>query len=208
MKINVKKSCCMRIGKRYDSTVADICVKNRAIPWVKQMVYLGMSLTAGKSVRYDFHVKKVKFFGAINSILGKIGTSSLNVALSLTEAKCFPILTYGLEAINLTKSQIANLCFVFNTIFVKLFSTFDKSVIQQCQFYTGFLPLNYKLDMMRINFLIALRANCVSPACILFNLLGRQELDILCDNYSIAAVSTHTNRSYKIWSAFSESISQ
>ena len=206
----------MRIGRRYDSTVADICVKNHALPWVKQMMYLGMSLTAGKSVRYDFHVKKVKFFGAINSILGKIGTSSLNVALSLTEAKCFKILTYvrfnivSLKAWGHKFNKISNnkSFFVFNTIFVKLFSTFDKSVIQQCQFYTGFLPLNYKLDMMRINFLIALRANCVSPACILFNLLGRQELDILCDNYSIAAVSTHTNRSYKIWSAFSESISQ
>jgi hypothetical protein len=206
MNLNVKKSCCMRIGKRYDCAVADICVKNRALPWVKQMVYLGMSLTAGRSVRYDFHIKKVKFFGAINSILGKIGTSSLNVALSLTEAKCFPILTYGLEAINLTKSQLANLCFVFNTIFVKLFSTFDKYVIEQCQFFTGFLPLNYKLDIMRINFLIALKENCSSPASILFKLLGTQELSTLCDKYTIPACSTHNNRFCKIWSAFTESV--
>src|ERR1700721_4588288 len=106
----------------------------------------------------------------------------------------FQNLTYDLEAINLTESQLANLCFVFNTIFVKLFSTFDKYVIEQCKFYTGFLPLNYKLDIMRINFLIALKENSSSPASILFKLLGTQDLSTLYDKYTIPACSTHNNR--------------
>ena len=85
--------------------------------------------------------KKAKYYGALNSLLGNIGTSSeIQVALSLTAAKCFPILTYGLEAITISKTQLSKLCVVHNAIFVKLFSIFDKLIIEQCQYHTGVLP--------------------------------------------------------------------
>jgi hypothetical protein len=197
----------MRIGKRYDCKVSDICVNNSTLPWGKQICYLGINIVTGKNMQYDFHVTKAKYFGALNNLLGKIGTSSaLHVALSLTAAKCFPILTYGLEAINIKKSQLSNFCFVYNAIFVKLFSTFDKLIIAQCQYYTGVLPFQYRLDQMRINFLLSISTSVESPANILFNLFGNRDLEFLCEKYKIRVGSTQENRTYKIWTAFGNNI--
>jgi hypothetical protein len=168
-----------------------------------------MNVLTGNKMQYDFHVTKAKYFGALNGLLGKIGTSSaIHVALSLTAAKCFPILTYGLEAVKIKKSQLSNFCFVYNAIFVKLFSTFDKLIIEQCQYYTNVLPFQYRLDQMRINFLVSVSTSLESPANILFNLLGQHELQCLCDIYRIGIGSTQAYRTYKIWTAFRENVEQ
>ena len=55
------------------------------------------------------------------------------------------------------------MCFVYNAIFVKLFSTFDKLIIEQCQYLTGVLPFQYRLDQIRINFLFSLSDSLASP---------------------------------------------
>ena len=171
--------CCLS----YHATikVSNIYVGKHALPWGKQIRYLGIHVLASKNLHYDFHVTKAKYFGALNSLWGKIGTSSdIQVALSLTAAQCFPILTYGLEAITISKSQLSNMCFVYNAIFVKLFSTFDKLIIEQCQYHTGVLPFLYRLYQMRINFQFSLNDSLVMPANVLFKLLGNHELEILC----------------------------
>lgn len=98
------------------------------------------------------------------------------------------------------------MCFVYNAIFVKLFSTFDKLIIEQCQYHTGVLPFQYRLDQMRINFLFSLSDSLSSPANVLFMLLGNHELEILCVKYKIKSDSTHSNRTYRIWTAFGDTI--
>ena len=114
------------------------------------------------------------------------------------------ILKYELEAITISKSQLSNMCFLYNDIFVKLFSTFDKLIIEQCQYHTGVLPFQYRL--MRINFLFSLSDSLSSPANVLFKLLGNHELEILCPKYKIKIDSTHANRTYRIWTAFGDNI--
>ena len=53
-------------------------------------------------------------------------------------------------------SQIEKLAHPFNSVYTKLFSTFDKNVISLCQFYTGYLPLQYMLYLRMICFFDAL----------------------------------------------------
>ena len=99
-KPNAKKSCCMRVGKRLNSKVNDILIEQVAIPWRKEVSYLGIVLVAGRKLKYDFHGRKAKYFGAVNTILGKIGNSNnAPLVLALLASKCTPILTYSLEAI-------------------------------------------------------------------------------------------------------------
>ena len=43
------------------------------IPWSQTLQYLGLVFVSGKKLKYDFHVKKAKYVGAVNSIVGKIG---------------------------------------------------------------------------------------------------------------------------------------
>jgi len=167
------------------------------------MTYLGICFVAGKNIKYNFHQSKSKYFGALNSLLGKIGTTSEEtLTLSLVTSKCFQILTYGLEALKINKAQLSNLCYVYNAIFVKLFSTFKQDIIEQCQFYTGYLQLQYRYDFMRMNFLFTLKNNFVSPANIIFNLKGFDELSLLCIKYGVSIDSNYSARLYAIWKFF------
>ena len=144
MKPNARKSCCMRVGKRFNSKVNDILIEQAAIPWCKEVSYLGIVLVAGRKLKYDFHGRKAKYFGAVNAILGKIGNSNnAPLVLALLASKCTPILTYSLEAICLQKSALDNICYISNAIYSKGFKTFDKSIIEQCRWNFGYFAIVY-----------------------------------------------------------------
>ena len=137
MKINVRKSAIMRVGKRYKETVVAPYAGNHSLNFCSEIRYLGVYLVAGCILRCNFHKSKAKYFGALNSLLGKLGSSpSENLVLSLVDTNCSPILTYGLEACNISRAQLSNLSFVHNSVFVRTFKTFDKHVIDMCH---GFL---------------------------------------------------------------------
>ena len=107
MCVNVTKSSCIRVGPRYNASVYSVSIDKKPIRWNNDLKYLGMTILSGKSLKYDFHPVKAKFFGSLNSIFGKIGTSvSIRVLLHLTYSKCSPILTYGLEAVNISKKLV------------------------------------------------------------------------------------------------------
>ncbi len=208
MCINVKKSCSIRIGKHFDASIENVFISGIPVPWSNKIRYLGIFFLAGKNLKCDFHETKAKYFGSLNSLLGKIGTKSLTVALSLTAAKCFPILLYGLETVKLYKSQLSNLSYVYNAIFSKLFSTFDQKVIEQCQFYMGILPLQYRIDLMRLNFLDALKNQALyaSPANTLFITLENDEYEILCVKYNIPFNANAAARTKLFWTFFTEKL--
>jgi len=74
------------------------------------------------------------------------------------------MLDYGLEAIELNKAQVSNLSYVANAMFSKCFSTFCKTTIDYCRFYTGHLLFHMGRDLKRFNFLVKLKNNMLSPA--------------------------------------------
>ena len=55
-----------------------------------------------------------------------------NVVLHLVKYKCTPILLYGLEVLNLNKSQLNSLDFVANRFLMKLFNTNNMQIIEFC----------------------------------------------------------------------------
>ena len=80
----------------------------------------------------------------------------VSVLLSLVRAKCIPILTYGIEAMQLSNSDIKNFSFAYNNIFYKLFHCNDPMVIKTCQFYCVFWPFQAFYDYLRYSFLLSL----------------------------------------------------
>jgi len=124
------------------------------MPWSSVYRYLGKNFSAGKSLRCDLHPVKAKYFGALNAIFSKIGlSSSPQVTLAIIFFKCVPILLYGLESVSLTKAQYSNIDFVYNTIYTKAFHTFDRNIIQKCQYYSGYLPASTLMDSRKFKFL-------------------------------------------------------
>ena len=61
MKINAKKSGCIRIGPRFDVGCAKLCIDNEPIEWVTELSYLGMIIKPAKSFKCCFHAKKLSF---------------------------------------------------------------------------------------------------------------------------------------------------
>ena len=135
MSINVTKSVCLRIGKRFNSPTADILIGDKPIVVSHEFKYLGLYIVAAKSFKVNMHQTKMKYFRSLNGILGKVGSfCQLNVVLSLVNSFATPVLLYGLEIFCLKKGDIKSLNYPFRSLFVKLFSTFCNEIIEQCQF--------------------------------------------------------------------------
>jgi len=99
-------------------TIVSPTVEFGSIVFSTELKYLGLTFITVLSLKCDFHKSKGRFFGSLNLILGKLGTSPPEALdLSLTSSNCSPILSFGIEACNITKSQIANLSFVNNSVF-------------------------------------------------------------------------------------------
>ena len=205
MKINVKKSVWLRIGKRFKISTADILIDDKPIKVGEEFRYLGMYVVAAKSFSCNMHEAKMKYFRSLNGILGKVGTDgALNVILSLVDAFATPVLLYGLESAGLKPSHIDKLNYPYRSIFVKLFSTFDKSVIEQCQFYTGYLPLKQSVHLKCLRFFKSLMFSPVNstPAGMLYEWFGSLEWQDVAMQYDILLSDSPFIMKRKIWSKF------
>ena len=80
--------------------------------------------------------------------------SALNLILSLTSTNCTPILMYGLEAMKLSNSQINRLLYAYNSVFYKLFRTFNANIIAQTQLNSGYLNFGSLHDLRTVSFLL------------------------------------------------------
>ena len=135
MALNVKKSCCMRIGQRCNvNCAAIVTVAGDRLPWVNEIRYLGVYISKFKHFKCSLDYAKRSFYRAANAIFGKIGRiASEEVTLELVSKKCIPILTYGLEAFDLNISDKRALNYPCTRLLAKLFGTFDASIIKDIQ---------------------------------------------------------------------------
>jgi len=198
----------MRVVPLFKTQPCNITIGSSNIPWCSNFKYLGQHFSAGKSLVCDLHPTKAKFFGALNGIFSKLGSSpSPQVTLAIIFSKCVPILLYGLEAVNLTKAQCSNINFVYNSIFAKIFHSFDKNIIMQCQFYSGYLPASYLLDRRRFKFLAELQNVEYSQNKFLLHHLGMSEYHELCIKYFNDNLRHEYLPNPLLWSMFSHRIS-
>jgi hypothetical protein len=93
--INCAKSCCMRIGKRFNCSFANIISRaGDIIPnWVNEIRYLGVYFVASCKFKCCFSYAKRSFCRAVNALFCKIGHhSSVDVIIHFIKFKCMPLL--------------------------------------------------------------------------------------------------------------------
>ena len=96
--------------------------------------YLGIFIDQSRAFKCSIPEAKRCFYRAANAIFGIIGRlASEEVTLHLLKTKCIPVLLYGLEALQLNKSQISSTDFVINRLFMKMFNTNNIEIVQYCQ---------------------------------------------------------------------------
>ena len=137
MSINIKKSCCMRIGPRYDAICNNILTTSGLdLPWVDEVRYLGVHLISAKHFKCNFDSNKRAFFKSINPVFGRIGRiASEEVVIELVIKKCLPILLYSTEACPINTSVAKSFDFIINRFLMKLFQTNNIYIIEDCRFH-------------------------------------------------------------------------
>lgn len=192
LSVNCNKTFCIRIGPRHSVQPKSITINSKNIEWVSEICYLGLTIVSAKNFKINIQNRKQKFFRALNAIFSKIGgTASPFVIISLVESYCIPILLYGLDCIELTKSLIQSLENSYSQLYSKLFHTFNKNIITHCQFYSGQVPVELKIANRRFSFL---RKICCmdNKYCKYFD-LNSNELLALINKYCCASDDQNVN---------------
>ena len=99
-----------------------------------------------------------------------------------------PSLTYGIEAISLNKTQIVTLEHPWTRIFMRLLTTFDQSIVQQCQFFMGHLPIRHTYSLQRMHFLTNIASSNNNLISLLYEIFGRSDIRIIADQYNCETV--------------------
>jgi len=102
--------------------------------------------------------------------LGRLGTSAAaSVLLKLINSQGVQNLLYGISATSLSKLELTSFTHAYNSVFSKIFKSFDDRVIMCCQFYCKYLCFDLLLDLHRYMLLSKLVINgCID---------SRSELD-------------------------------
>ena len=186
MNLNIKKTTLIRVGDRCNAPVPPLKIENDTIVWSDQLKYLGVTLVKAKKFTCDLHPTKMKFFRSLNSVLAQVASSSaVPLTLKIVFTNCTPVLLYGLEACKLLKTQVNSLTYPYSSVFYKLFNSFNVNVVRGAQFYCGYLPLAFALDLATFKFYFNLLADTSSPAGTLFRLFGRGEMTEILLRYSV-----------------------
>ena len=119
--LKAKKSRNMYFGKRV-TICHDVILNGKSIPWADEWSYLGVKLKSGKLLGCSITGRVQKFYRCANTILRIDGRSNDIVMLNLMETHCVPILTYGIEVIEVSnRDEKRQLRVAYNSIFRKIF---------------------------------------------------------------------------------------
>ena len=196
MRLNSKKSVCIRFGNRFDKSCAPIVAcDGLELSWVNTCRYLGIYFASSRQFKCSFDSCKKSFYKSFNAVFGKIGRlASEDVTLSLIKAKCIPQVLYGIEACPISKRDKSSLDFTLTRVLMKIFCTKSLTVVKQCQFYFNLFPITYLMDIRTAKFLnkFALSDNDI---CSLFVHTARVATDSIYLNYGSSVDSVCKLRS-------------
>ena len=133
--LNAKKTKNLCFGKG-EIPSYNIKLNGDEIQWEHRWKYLGVTLQSGNKYQCCVEETLAKFYRSMNSILRIDGRADDMVTLRLMEAHCLPILTYGIEIIDIAnRDEKRQLRVAYNAIYRKLFGySYRESVtnLQRC----------------------------------------------------------------------------
>jgi len=127
------------------------------IHWVEKTDYLGITICSAGNFKCNCSDAKRQFYCCSNTIFGRLGAScepnAHVVVLKLINATALQKLLYGTVATTLNKSDLIEFNRVYYSIFSKIFKTFDKSILRECQYHFGYLSFTHQYHLHCITFM-------------------------------------------------------
>ena len=81
-----------------------------------------------------------------------------------------------MDVTKINKSDITKLESAYSAAYAKIFGSYNLTVIPQCQFYCGSLPISYRIAIKKINFLNGLAISTNVKLQSLYKRFGRADL--------------------------------
>ena len=153
MKINPKKSTCIRFGKGFNNQCAQVCVDGVPLEWSTTLKYLGLTLKSAVKFSVDTRVCRSGFYKSFNAIYSKICKASADVIVSLVKSYCLPSLLYCVEVLDMNVSSLQSLDNPLLQAFAKIFKTFDKNILNSCMFYMNVVPPRFEHCIRKLKFI-------------------------------------------------------
>ena len=119
--LNAKKSKILSFGRKVEMA-QDVILNGNKIEWVKEWVYLGVTLRGDTNFNCSITDRIKKFYKCANAIFRIDGRSNDTVMLHLVETHCVPLLTYGIEVLVVkNRDERRQLRVAYNSVFRKIF---------------------------------------------------------------------------------------
>jgi hypothetical protein len=186
LRLNVAKSKCIRIGRRWHIESVAIETAYGSIHWSTEVRYLGVNIIAGSKFQCNIDDAKRNFYASFNAIYSKLGKiNNPIVTLKLISTIALPCLLFAQEALPMTKSYTKALEHPWSRAFMKIFCTFNELIVRQCQYYTGHLPIEHLVQLRKFNFFDSFKGNSNWLLASLFDLLVFEELGMIFQKYGI-----------------------
>ena len=93
----------------------------------------------------------------------------------------------------------------YNSAYMKLFQSFDKTIITLCQFYCGEMPFEQLLRIRTLNFYVKLNSIDVSPANLCYKWFGEEDFTLIASKYNVVRSDQPFSIREKIVKCFNES---
>jgi len=98
------------------------------------------------------------------------------VTLNLIYSIALPILTYSLEALALNKSELTSINHPWVRSFEKVFNTFDKYVVKQCQLFNDYVDVTNYYSTKSMSFFNKLKSSPNILVRLIYNYAGHEDL--------------------------------
>jgi hypothetical protein len=140
---NSKKSCCIMFGRDCNNVnVTSMKMGTEFISWVKDCMYLGIKLVAGRGFVTDIENRRRKFCSAFNDVLLNGGYMSEECIMEILVKQCLPVLTYGVGIWNVSKEVERRIGVCFNRAVRRIFRYHDFESVKHILFGFHVLPID------------------------------------------------------------------
>ena len=163
--LNAKKSKSLYFGKRIE-VIHSIELNGKAVDWVDQWVYLGVTLKSAKTFDCSIKERLKKFFRCANAIFRIDGKSNDTVMLRLVESHCVPLLTYAIEVVFVVnRDERRQLRVAYNSLFRRIFGYRWSESVSALQSFLGRPTWEQLVEKRRANFVARIRTADSSTLC-------------------------------------------
>ena len=158
---NAVKSCLFKVWKDFKSSIQPLKLGLESVEWVVRLKYLGLYFIASRHFTVDFSTSIRKSYASANAIFKQSKYVSEDVKLHLVETYVLPVLTYGIEALQISNRQCRLLGVCWNNMFRKIFHFNQWSSVKSLQCFCERLDIQRLFHLRKLCFFFIYSAhNC------------------------------------------------